>query len=90
MCLETNIHRVPAAEITAMPDDGAFVNGLFLEGARWDEEEGQLADQQLKQVCHLLCEICCAERLLFVCACVVASGPACYARYSGDHRGEGS
>ena len=61
MCLETNIHRVPASEISVMPDDGAFVSGLFLEGARWDEEEGQLADQQLKQVtcCCLFVYVCC-------------------------------
>jgi len=29
---------------------GAYVHGMFLEGARWDERAGTLADQQLKQV----------------------------------------
>lgn len=50
MTLETNISTIPLAEIKEFPDEGAYVHGLFLEGARWNEEEGVLADQYLKQL----------------------------------------
>jgi dynein heavy chain len=79
MCFETNIYRTPAAEITAFADDGAFVNGMFLEGARWDLEEGVLADQQLKQVCCCSRKGCRWMRNLTECD-VVAPCTACDAR----------
>eukprot|EP00698_Gefionella_okellyi_P011837 TRINITY_DN3147_c0_g1_i1.p1 TRINITY_DN3147_c0_g1~~TRINITY_DN3147_c0_g1_i1.p1 ORF type:complete len:4003 (-),score=857.71 TRINITY_DN3147_c0_g1_i1:159-12167(-) len=50
MCLETNIITTPLVEIRDWPDDGAYVSGMFLEGARWSEEDSVLADQQLKQL----------------------------------------
>ncbi|KAM9332808.1 dynein axonemal heavy chain 1-like [Pholidichthys leucotaenia] len=38
------------SEITDMPDTGCYINGLFLEGARWDNEAGQLTESRPKEL----------------------------------------
>ncbi|XP_067287631.1 dynein axonemal heavy chain 1 isoform X1 [Pseudorasbora parva] len=37
-------------ELTERPDIGCFIHGLFLEGARWDAETGQLAESRPKEL----------------------------------------
>jgi dynein heavy chain len=44
-------HTVPRT-VTAPPEDGAYVHGLFLEGAAWDARAGVLCEQKPQQ---LLC-----------------------------------
>ena len=49
-----------ADELVAKPRDGCYVNGLFLEGARWDKRKKTLTDPRPKElfapmpVIHLL------------------------------------
>lgn len=37
-------------EIKEKPDTGCYIHGLFLEGARWDNEEGRLAQSRPKEL----------------------------------------
>ncbi len=38
------------AELTVRPDIGCFIHGLYLEGARWDSETGQLTESPPKEL----------------------------------------
>eukprot|EP00752_Nemacystus_decipiens_P010663 g9495.t1 len=40
----------PWEELSDRPQDGAYIRGLFLEGARWDSEQGSLNDSRPKQL----------------------------------------
>ncbi|XP_067444208.1 dynein axonemal heavy chain 1 isoform X2 [Thunnus thynnus] len=39
-----------ASEITEKPNMGCYIHGLFLEGARWDNEAGQLTESRSKEL----------------------------------------
>ncbi|CAJ1051390.1 LOW QUALITY PROTEIN: dynein heavy chain 1%2C axonemal [Xyrichtys novacula] len=38
------------SEITEKPNTGCYIHGLFLEGARWDDNEGQLTESRPKEL----------------------------------------
>nr|XP_019941835.1 PREDICTED: dynein heavy chain 1, axonemal [Paralichthys olivaceus] len=40
----------PVSEITEKPNAGCYIHGLFLEGARWDSEAGQLTESRPKEL----------------------------------------
>uniref|UniRef100_A0A8C9T0G9 Dynein axonemal heavy chain 1 n=1 Tax=Scleropages formosus TaxID=113540 RepID=A0A8C9T0G9_SCLFO len=37
-------------ELTARPETGCYIHGLFLEGARWDHQAGQLTESRPKEL----------------------------------------
>lgn len=37
-------------EIRDAPDDGCFIRGLFIEGARWDKKNSQLGESKPKEL----------------------------------------
>ena len=42
--------EVRAEEVERGPEDGIYISGLFLQGARWDGEEGTLVDSKAKEL----------------------------------------
>lgn len=38
------------ADLTARPETGCFIHGLFLEGARWDPQAGLLTESRPKEL----------------------------------------
>ena len=42
--------REPASELTARPDNGCYIRGLFVEGARWDMDSFELAESKPKEL----------------------------------------
>ncbi|XP_050446950.1 dynein beta chain, ciliary-like [Cataglyphis hispanica] len=54
MCLHCDVTRKQKEEIMVPPREGAYVNGLYMEGARWDIATGVIADSRLKELFSLM------------------------------------
>ncbi|CAH1116455.1 unnamed protein product [Phaedon cochleariae] len=50
MCLMTDVTKKQKEDFNAAPREGAYVYGLFMEGARWDIQLNSLADSKLKEL----------------------------------------
>ncbi|XP_022915026.2 dynein beta chain, ciliary isoform X1 [Onthophagus taurus] len=50
MCLQCDVTKKQKEEFTSAPRDGAYVHGLFMEGARWDTQAGMIMDSRLKEL----------------------------------------
>ena len=50
MCLICEVTKKQKEEMTQPPKEGAFVHGLFMEGARWDININSIADSFLKDL----------------------------------------
>ena len=40
---------MPQEEPDAQPDDGSFIHGMFIEGARWDRDSGEIRESVLSR-----------------------------------------
>jgi dynein heavy chain len=69
-----------AGSVTAPPQDGAYVYGLYLEGAAWDVDKGTLMEQAPQQ---LLCEM---PAIWFKPQSSAAGGAGAAAAATPDHR----
>ncbi|TSL75253.1 Dynein heavy chain 17, axonemal [Bagarius yarrelli] len=50
MCLSVEVTKKNKEDMTSAPRDGAYVHGLFMEGARWDIQTGAIVDAFLKEL----------------------------------------
>ena len=49
-CFLSHISPGAHAQVDAASREGAYVHGLFLEGARWDDKAGALDDSRHKEL----------------------------------------
>ncbi|XP_060831118.1 dynein beta chain, ciliary-like [Bombus pascuorum] len=54
MCLYCEVLRKTKEEVTSAPREGAYINGLYMEGARWDVQAGCIMDSRFKELFPLL------------------------------------
>ncbi|CAK9799022.1 Dynein beta chain, ciliary [Anthophora plagiata] len=54
MCLYCEVIRKYKEEITSAPREGAYINGLYMEGARWDLQAGCISDSRFKELFPLM------------------------------------
>ena len=50
MALQVDVLKKNKEDISAPPREGAYLNGLFMEGARWDSGNGSIAESKLKEL----------------------------------------
>ncbi|KAH0560560.1 hypothetical protein KQX54_005896 [Cotesia glomerata] len=50
MCLQCDVTKKNKEDITTAPRDGAYVHGIFMEGARWEVQLGILTDSRPKEL----------------------------------------
>lgn len=50
MCLNVDVTKKQKDEFTGPPREGAYINGLFMEGARWDSVQGSIVASRLKEL----------------------------------------
>uniref|UniRef100_A0A668AEI7 Dynein axonemal heavy chain 17 n=1 Tax=Myripristis murdjan TaxID=586833 RepID=A0A668AEI7_9TELE len=50
MCLQCDVTKKNREDFTSPPREGAYVHGLFMEGARWDTQTGMIVDARLKEL----------------------------------------
>nr|CAD7441486.1 unnamed protein product [Timema bartmani] len=50
MCLQCDVTKKQKEDFTSAPREGAYVHGLYMEGARWDSQTGFIMDSRLKEL----------------------------------------
>ena len=46
--LDFDFEVIPVDYVDEKPENGAYIYGLFVDGARWDRQAGRLAEQMAK------------------------------------------
>ncbi|CAF3393401.1 unnamed protein product [Rotaria sp. Silwood1] len=54
MCLSVDVTKKSREELGGAPREGAYVHGLFMEGARWDTQTGQLSEARIKELTPMM------------------------------------
>jgi dynein heavy chain len=50
MVLQCDVTKKTREDMAGPPREGAYVHGLFMEGARWDMQTGMIAEARLKDL----------------------------------------
>uniref|UniRef100_A0A4W3HQF7 Dynein heavy chain 9, axonemal n=1 Tax=Callorhinchus milii TaxID=7868 RepID=A0A4W3HQF7_CALMI len=50
MCLQCDVTKKNREDFSSPPREGAYVHGLYMEGARWDTQVGIITDSRLKEL----------------------------------------
>ncbi|KAL5017886.1 hypothetical protein ScPMuIL_003608 [Solemya velum] len=50
MCLQCDVTKKAREDMASPPREGAYVHGLFMEGARWDMQIGMINEARLKEL----------------------------------------
>lgn len=50
MCLQCDVSKKNREDFSSPPREGAYVHGLFMEGARWDVQSGLIQEAHLKDL----------------------------------------
>ena len=50
MCLQCDVTKKTREDMSGPPREGAYVHGLFMEGARWDPQTACIAEARLKEL----------------------------------------
>ena len=50
MCLQCDVTKKSREDFSSPPREGAYVHGLFMEGARWDVQTGTIQEARLKEL----------------------------------------
>uniref|UniRef100_A0AAY3ZZJ1 Dynein heavy chain n=2 Tax=Denticeps clupeoides TaxID=299321 RepID=A0AAY3ZZJ1_9TELE len=50
MALYCDVTKMSKEDVGIPPRDGAYIHGLFMEGARWDTQAGVIMDSRLKEL----------------------------------------
>ena len=50
MALQCDVTKKAREDMNAPPREGAYISGLFMEGARWDTQQGSIAESKLKEL----------------------------------------
>ena len=54
MCLVSEVTKKNKEEMGMAPREGAYIHGLYMEGARWDINLGTIAESRLKELYPLM------------------------------------
>ena len=54
MCLSVDVLKKTKDELGSAPREGSYISGLYMEGARWDNNLGQIAESKLKELTPLM------------------------------------
>lgn len=54
MTMQIDITKKELSEITSAPKEGAYIHGLYFDGARWDKKSNSIREAILKDLYPLL------------------------------------